>query len=413
MPDTIDLRPTRRNLALPDNSDANLTFAVVDSGGSAVDLTGTTFSVDLIDPSDGSVELAATMDHTDIATGGFSAAFDDDDLAALGSSAWRWRVRDVTNERDWIAGSATISESGGTPSSQSLTVTQSSGTWTVTVIGGAGGGGGTDVTLAGTPDYLTISGQEITRHQVDLAADVTGDLPVSNLDGGTSASSSTFWRGDGAWATPAGGGDVVGPASATDDNLATFDGSTGKLIQDGGVSAASFATAAQGALADTATQPGDLGTAAALDVGTGSGDVAAGDAPASAVSTHSSDTTSVHGIADTSALALTSALSTTTYNEVAATGATETLNWAEAPDEIVHDCTMDEACTFSFGSASGDNEVNSMTLILRGAYTPTLPASIDWAGGSAPTYSSPSVYEFVTVDNGATVLGFAAGLGLA
>jgi hypothetical protein len=36
-----------------------------------------------------------------------------------------------------------------------------------------------------------------------------------------------------------GSGDVVGPGSATDDNLATFDGATGKLIQDSGVGVAS------------------------------------------------------------------------------------------------------------------------------------------------------------------------------
>lgn len=43
------------------------------------------------------------------------------------------------------------------------------------------------VTLAGTPDYITISGQQITRNAVDLAADVTGTLPVAN--GGTGGSS--------------------------------------------------------------------------------------------------------------------------------------------------------------------------------------------------------------------------------
>lgn len=45
-----------------------------------------------------------------------------------------------------------------------------------------------DVTLAGTPDYLTIAGQVITRGLIDLATDITGDLPFANLTQATAAS---------------------------------------------------------------------------------------------------------------------------------------------------------------------------------------------------------------------------------
>lgn len=48
-------------------------------------------------------------------------------------------------------------------------------------VDAAGTDNSTDVTLAGTPDYITIAGQVITRNAVDLSSDVTGELPDANV----------------------------------------------------------------------------------------------------------------------------------------------------------------------------------------------------------------------------------------
>ena len=62
---------------------------------------------------------------------------------------------------------------------------------TASFVPGLTGTNSGDVTLVGTSDYITISGQEITRNQIDLANDVTGILPSANLDADTAHLSTT------------------------------------------------------------------------------------------------------------------------------------------------------------------------------------------------------------------------------
>jgi len=87
-------------------------------------------------------------------------------------------------------------------------------------------------------------------------------------------------------------------------------------------------------------------------------------------------------------------------------------------DNFTH--TLTENVTYTFSNPASSGKASAFTLKVvqdSTARTITWPASVDWAGGTAPTISTDSgavdYFVFITTDGGTTYYGFTAGQALA
>ena len=216
---------------------------------------------------------------------------------------------------------------------------------------------------------------------------ITGNgTGVPNLEAGTKLNGVAF---------PASFGDVAGPGSSTDNAIPRFDSTTGKIIQNSGIT----------------VDDSNIMTTAGLI--TANGGISTTTVSASAAITANGGITL--GAAISGADQTVSRVNLKDYGEVtnaigSVGGGTQDIDVALGNNVTA---TVDTgSTTFTFSNPTASDELCGFTLFLTngGSQTVNWPATVDFPGGTAPTLTASGVdiLVFVTTDGGTIWHGMAS-----